>query len=136
MRSLNPFRKKSGQEEKTKDSAPQEFSEPTDFDGFMRRGWVFHSRGEHEKAESDFRRAISYSPESIDANFALGLVKKAQGQKEEAVELFSKSMTLIEQGKIEGHSQSEMMRRLTLGHINELTTGDWNLEDQIWHQAE
>jgi len=28
-----------------------------------------------------------------------------------------------------------MMRRLTLAHINELKTGDWNLEDQIWHQS-
>ena len=44
-------------------------------------------------------------------------------------------MGLIDQGKIEDHAKREMLRRLTLGHINELTTGDWNLEDEIWHQA-
>ena len=102
----------------------------------MRRGWAFHSKGEHERAESDFRTAIVYSPDSVDANYALGLVMKAQDKNEEAVQQFSKSMQLIEGGKIKEHAQAEMMRRLTLGHINELTIGDWNLEDQIWHQAE
>ena len=135
MRSLNPFRKKSSQEEKSKDSAPQEFSEPTDFDGFMRRGWAKHSKGDQDQAESDFRRALSFSQDSIDTNFALGLVFKTQGRKEDAVEAFNKTMGLIDQGKIEDHAKREMLRRLTLGHINELTTGDWNLEDEIWHQA-
>ena len=135
MSSWNPFKRKSAKPGDEAVVDPTEGKEPTDYEGFMRRGWVFHSRGEQEKAESDFRRAISYSPESVNANYALGLVLKAQGQKEEAVELFKKSMELIKGGKIEGHSQSEMMRRLTLAHINELTTGDWNLEDEIWSQA-
>ncbi len=133
MRSWNPFKKKSIEKEETAAIDPNEFKEPTDYNGFMQRGWALHARGSQNQAESDFRRAISYSPESVDANYALGLVMKSQGNKEGAVELFNKAMELINQGKIEGHSQSEMMRRLTLGHINELTTGDWNLEDQIWH---
>lgn len=135
MRSWNPFKKKSIKKEETAGIDPNEFKEPTDYNGFMQRGWAYHARGSQNQAESDFRRAISYSPESVDANYALGLVMKSQGNKEGAVELFNKAMELIEQGVIEDHSQSEMMRRLTLGHINELTTGDWNLEDQIWHQT-
>ena len=135
MRSLNPFRKKSGQDEETKDSAPQEFSEPTGFDGFIRRGWANHSQGDQDQVEPDFRRTLSFSQDSIDANFALGLVLKTQDRKEDAVEAFNKTMGLIDQGKIEDHAKREMLRRLTLGHINELTIGDWNLEDEIWHQA-
>jgi tetratricopeptide (TPR) repeat protein len=135
MSSWNPFKRKSAKKEDDTGVDPTQGKEPTDYVGFMRRGWVFHSRGEQEKAEADFRRAISYSPESVDANFALGLVMKAQYKNEEAVELFNKCMGLIEQGKIEERDQSEMLRRLTLGHINKLTTGDWNLEAQIWHQA-
>ncbi len=135
MRSWNPFKKKSIEKEETAAIDPNEFKEPTDYNGFMQRGWAYHARGSQNHAESDFRRAISYSPESVDANYALGLVMKSQGNKEGAVELFNKAMELIKQGKIEDHSQSEMTRRLTLGHINELTTGDWNLEDQIWHQT-
>ena len=133
MRSWNPFKKKSIKKEETAAIDPNESKEPTDYNGFMQRGWANHARGNQNQAESDFRRALSYSPESVDANYALGLVMKSQGNKEGAVDLFNKAMELIKQGKIEGNSQSEMMRRLTLGHINELTTGDWNLEDQIWH---
>lgn len=135
MRSWNPFKKKSVAKEVAAGIDPAESGEPTDYDGFLRRGWAYHARGEQDRAESDFRRALSYSPESVDANYALGLVLKSQDQKEDAVEVFTKTMKLIKGGKIESHSKSEMMRRLTLAHINELTTGDWNLEDQIWQQA-
>lgn len=134
MRSWNPFKKKSDKKEVVGDLDPTELPEPNDYESFMRRGWAHHSKGEQERAESDFRRAVSYSPESVDANFALGLNLKSQGRKEEAVEVFNKTMQLIEDGKGESDSKTEMMRRLTLGHINELTIGDWNLEDQIWHQ--
>lgn len=134
MRSWNPFKRRSKVKEDPAEIAPEELSEPTDYDGFMQRGWAFHSHGNQERAESDFRRALSYSPESIDANFALGLVFKSQGLKEEAVESFNMAMSLIEAGKGNDSARLEMMRRLTLGHINELTSGDWNLEDQIWRQ--
>ena len=136
MRLWNPFKRKDAKPEDQADFDPTQGEEPTDYEGFMRRGWAFHSSGEQEKAETDFRTAMVYSPDSVDAIYALGLVMKAQKKKEDAIELFKKCMELIESGKIEDHSQSEMMRRLTLAHINELTTGDWNLEDQIWHQAE
>lgn len=134
MRSWNPFKRRSKEKEAEAVIAPEEFPEPTDYDSFMRRGWAFHSRGNQERAESDFRRALSYSPESVDANFALGLVFKSQGMKDEAVASFNKAMDLIESGKINDDARHEMMRRLTLGHINELSSGDWNLEAQIWHQ--
>lgn len=135
MKSWNPFKKKSDEKEVAGELDPTGLPEPTDYESFMRRGWAHHSRGEQDRADSDFRRAISYSPESVDANFALGLNLKSQGRKDEAVEVFNKTMQLLERGEDERDSKTEMMRRLTLGHINELTIGDWNLEDQIWHQA-
>jgi tetratricopeptide (TPR) repeat protein len=124
MRSWNPFKKKTVEEEETTATNPTELKEPTDSDGFMQRGWAYRARGLQDLAESDFRRALSYSPESVDANYALGLVMKSQGNKEEAVELFKKSLELIKQGKIEDPSKSEMMSRLILSRINELTAGD------------
>jgi Tfp pilus assembly protein PilF len=135
MSPWNPFKKKNGEAKETSEIEPGEIKEPNDHDSFMQRGWSYHARGEEDKAESDFRRAVSFSPESVDANYAMGLIMKSQGKTQEAVELFEKTMELILQGKIEAHSKSEMMRRLTLAHINELTTGDWNLEGQIWHQS-
>jgi Tfp pilus assembly protein PilF len=135
MSPWNPFSRKSSADKETQNLDPHEIKEPNDYESFLQRGWAFHARGEQEKAESDFRRAVSYSPESVDANYAMGLVMKSQGNTQEALEFFEKAMDLILQGKIEEHSKSEMMRRLTLAHINELKTGDWNLEDQIWHQS-
>lgn len=136
MRSWNPFKRKSDAKEVSGETDPTQFPEPNDYESFMRRGWAHHAKGNQERAESDFRRAISYSPESVDANYALGLNLKTQGRKDEAVEAFNKTMRLIEDGNAESDTQIEMMRRLTLGHINELTIGDWNLEDQIWHQEQ
>lgn len=134
MSPWNPFKRKSADKETPK-ADPTEIKDPNDHDSFMQRGWAYHAQGEHEKAESDFRRAVSFSPDSVDANYAMGLILKHQGITQEAVQQFEKTMDLILQGKIENHSKSEMMRRLTLAHINELKTGDWNLEDQIWHQS-
>jgi Tfp pilus assembly protein PilF len=135
MSSWNPFKRGKKQAEQETILEPSELKDPSDYESFMQRGWALHARGEHEKAESDFRRALSYSPESVDAAYAMGLVLKSQGNTGEATEMFNKTMELIKQGKIEDHSKSEMMRRLTLAHINELTTGDWNLEDEIWQQS-
>ena len=72
-------------------------------------------------------------PNDYDSFMQRGWAYHAHG--EHAIEQFEKTMDLIMQGKIKEHSKSEMMRRLTLAHINELKTGDWNLEDQIWHQS-
>jgi len=30
--------------------------------------------------------------------------------------------------------KADMLRRLALGHINEITQGDWNLEKEIWQR--
>lgn len=134
MSPWNPFRRKSSEEQVSPASDPSEIKDPHDYDSFMQRGWAYHARGDQDKAEADFRRAVSFSPGSVDANYAMGLVMKSQNKQSEAVEYFEKAMDLIEQGKIEDEGKSTMMRRLTLAHINELKTGDWNLEDQIWHQ--
>jgi Tfp pilus assembly protein PilF len=135
MSPWNPFQRKSIEDKETPISDPMLIESPKDYDSFMLRGWAFHARGDQEKAESDFRRALSYDSDSVDANYALGLTLKSQGNLQEALELFKKAMDLIMQGKIEDSSKSEMLRRLTLAHINELEKGDWDLEDQIWRQT-
>lgn len=89
----------------------------------------------HEKAEEDFRNALQLDPKSIDANYVLGLILKAQERKQEAVEYFKKTVDLLEEDRSENKARKEMLRRLAMGHINELSRGDWNLEEEIWqHQ--
>jgi Tfp pilus assembly protein PilF len=108
--------------------------EPKDLDAYMRRGWAYHSRDQEEKAEQDFRKALELDDDSVDANYVLGLILKAQGRIEEATKYFEKTVKLIEAGKIENPARSEMLRRLSLGHINELNKGDWDLEKEVWRR--
>jgi tetratricopeptide (TPR) repeat protein len=135
MSPWNPFKRKSDEEEAPA-LDPTVIKDPDDYDSFLQRGWAHHARGDEDKAELDIRRALSYSPESVDANYALGLVMKSQEKSEAAVEFFKKVIALIDEGKIEDPSRSGMIKRLALAQVNELTTGDWNLEAEIWRQKE
>jgi tetratricopeptide (TPR) repeat protein len=109
--------------------------EPNDLDSYMRRGWAYHSRGLQQAAEADFRRALELDSESVDANYVLGLILKAQDRADESVEYFKKTVKLLEAGKIKDNARCEMLRRLSLGHINELKKGDWDLEREVWRRA-
>lgn len=108
--------------------------EPEDVETYMRRGWAYHSRDLEDKAEADFRRALDLDSESVDANYVLGLVLKAKGDINEAVQQFEKTVQLLEAGKLDDKSRTEMLRRLSLGHINELKSGDWDLEREVWRR--
>jgi tetratricopeptide (TPR) repeat protein len=132
MKLTNPFKKKTVEPVAVSPLNPDDMPAPTDFDGYLRRGWAYHARGKHLEAEQDIRQALKLDSESVDAHYVLGLVLKAQGKKEEAVASFKQTIDLIESGKIEDKSKNEIMHRLANGHYNELTIGDWNLEKEIW----
>lgn len=137
MKLFNPFKKKKAAAPVVEIAVnPDAMPEPQDVQGYRRRGWAFHTMGSNDKAEADFRRAISIDPEDVDANYALGLVLKAQGRNEEAIASFKKAVALIDAGKVENRDRREMLHRLSLGHVNELTGGDWNLEKEIWQRVE
>lgn len=135
MKILNLFKRDESQNQEAAEIVnPDEMPEPKDLDTYMRRGWAYHSRDQEGKAEQDFRKALEIDPKSVDANYVLGLVLKAQGRVEEAIKYFDKTVELIEAGKIQDPSRSEMLRRLSLGHINELQKGDWDLEKEVWRR--
>lgn len=133
MNILGRFRKKSDHKEVSDTHDPDLIPEPVDLESSMRRGWAYHSRGKESQAEADFRKALEFAPNSVDANYALGLVLKAQGRKEEAIQAFNQTLQLLEAGSVKDPTRAEMLHRLALGHINELSLGDWNLEERIWH---
>jgi tetratricopeptide (TPR) repeat protein len=135
MKLTNPFKKKTVKQEAVITLNPEEMPAPSDFDGYLRRGWAYHARGKHQEAEQDIRQALKLDSESVDALYVLGLVMKAQGKREEAVASFKQTIDLIEAGKIEDKSRNEIMHRLANGHYNELTIGDWNLEKEIWQHV-
>jgi tetratricopeptide (TPR) repeat protein len=133
MNLANLFKRRQEKKDEPTAQDPNEMPEPKDLESYIRRGWAFHSRGQHDQAEADFHQAMKLAPKSIDVNYVLGLIYKAQGKKEEAVKSFKTVITLIETDQLEDKIRAEMLRRLALGHVNEISRGDWNLEEEIWH---
>ena len=101
---------------------------------YLKRGMAFYARKQYEEAERDLRTAISLNDALVDAYYALGLVLKAESRKEEAIQVFEKLLDLIGRGVVKNSQKTAMLRRLTKGHINFLTTGDWNLEKELWQR--
>ncbi len=99
---------------------------------FLRLGWVFHGKSNEIAAEENFRKAISLSPALIDAFYGLGLTLKAQGRRQEAVKTFGEVISLLDTDISIDRTRRAILRRLTLGHINLLESGDWGLEKEIW----
>jgi len=105
---------------------------PQSLDEYLRQGWANYGRRDLGAAEERFRKAISLDPALIDAFYGLGLALKAQGRKEEAVEIFLKLVDLLENDTTLDNIRRTMLQRLTKGQINLLKFGDWGLEKEIW----
>lgn len=111
-------------------------TQPRSESEFYERGWLLHSsRKDEDAAEENFRRAIDFNPKFIDAYFGLGLVLKSQDRRQESIQAFQKVMELLESDPLEDRSRAEMLRRLALAHINQMKSGDWNLEKEIWKHS-
>ncbi len=103
------------------------------YEEYLREGWrLYGSKGNDDAAEENFRRAISSNPNSVDAYYGLALVLKTQDRRQEAIQMFQKVVDLLNANVVEDRSRAQMLRRLALGHINWLKSGDWNLEKEIW----
>jgi tetratricopeptide (TPR) repeat protein len=97
------------------------------------RGWLYYARKEYGRAEADLRRALESNPDEVETLYPLGLTLKAAGSSKEAVEVFHKVVDLA--GTIPNPVRANMVRRIAIGHINEIETGNWNLEEEIWNKT-
>ena len=104
---------------------------PTPTAEYINKGWEFKASGKFDDAETNFRKAISLDPSSVEAYYGLSLTLKAQDRRQESIAGFEKVLELIDLG-MEDHVRGEMLRRLALAHINQLRSGDWALEKEIW----
>jgi len=111
---------------------PASMGEPTTADEFQKRGVAFYARGQYSAAEADLKKAISLDSNNLDSYYSLGMVLKALKRKEDATEAFKHVLDLIAANPTPDHTKNDMLRRLALGHNNEMAQGDWNLEKEIW----
>ena len=103
---------------------------PQDTADFMERGWLFYSHKQYESAVADFRFVLQREPANVDALFALGLTFKIMGNSQQALDAFSRiddALTMIDD-----HQRAVMIARLAHGHLNQIKTGEWNLEKEVW----
>jgi len=126
------FRKKEVFKVKSIQLDPSTIIDPTTSEDFCRRGTAYYARKEYERAVNDFKTAISLDRNMVDAYYGLGIVLKASDQREEAIKAFGVVVDLVAINNEKGKVTAAMLRRLALGHVNELKEGDWNLEEEIW----
>jgi len=118
-------------------AAPEKESEapPSTPAEFVRRAYARHAHGDHQAAEQDLRAALGIDSGLTEAYFALGLTLKALGRTAEATQAFQKVLANLENQDQSDIVRSHMLARLTRGHINQLTQGDWNLYDEFWKKG-
>ncbi len=119
---------------KKKDVASQkvdpELTQPQNQAEFLQRAWTFYSRQKYSLAQADFETVLSQDENNFDANFGLSLTLKASGNNQQALKAFEKTLALVP--SIEDKQRANIMQRLIRGHINQIKTGDWNLEKEVW----
>lgn len=130
MRKL--FKKKEIFKVKSVPVDPTTMGEPTTSADLQKRGMAYYARKQFKEAEADLKKSISLDANNIDAYYSLGMVYKATDCKDDAVSAFTKVIDLIQTNPEISQTKKDMLRKLALGHINELTQGDWNLEKEIW----
>ncbi len=114
---------------------PASMAEPVTVDDFHKRGMAYYARKQYKDAEADLIKASQLDRNNIDAYYSLGMVLKAENKKDEAIASFTQVINLIRARPDGNQVKFDMIRRLALGHINELNQGDWNLEKEIWKRV-
>ncbi len=130
------FRKKEIFKVKSVSIDPKSMGQPTTVDEFQKRGMAYYARKQFKEAEADLKKAVSMDGDNIDSYYSLGMVLKAMNKNDEAVAAFKQAINIIAAHSDTGGTKNDMLRRLALGHVNELTQGDWNLEKEIWKHVE
>lgn len=94
------------------------------------RGWAYFSTQKFDLSTADFGHVVAEEPSNIDSWYGLGLALKGSGTTSKALEAFEKVLELLH--LVEDHQRAQILGRLAKGQINQIKTGDWNLEKEIW----
>jgi tetratricopeptide (TPR) repeat protein len=104
---------------------------PVSASEYVSKAWEQKSSGKLDDAEASFRKAISLETGSVEAYYGLALIFKIQDRRQESIKSFEKVIDLIDD-HFEDKVRGQMLQRLSKGHINQMSGGDWNLEKEIW----
>ncbi len=89
-------------------------------------GWTHYVQGEYPEAEAAFRRALDEDPDSIEANYGMGLLLKAKGEPHQASRLFEKVIERVNAGALgENRARATMLRHLSETHLRDISPQEW-----------
>jgi tetratricopeptide (TPR) repeat protein len=108
-------------------------ADPRDADIRLRLGWAFLSSDRLDRAAGAFQEARRLLPDDPEPYFALGLTHKKEGRSAEAVAAFHDAAERT--SHLQDKARAAILRRLSLGHINYLERGEWDLEREVWGRA-
>jgi len=102
-------------------------------DQYTERGWLYYAQKDYDKAIADFHHVLDQQPDHLDTWYGLGLTLKAAGSYNEATDAFSHVLGML--SDLEDKQRAHVLDRLAKGHINQMKTGDWDLEKEVWKRA-
>lgn len=92
--------------------------QPSTAKEYIERGWILHARKEYPASEKDFRQAVALDSQSPEPTYGLGLSLKMQRRMQEALQLFERTLNLMNMGALKNNPiRAAMLRRLTEAHI-------------------
>jgi len=94
-------------------------------------GWGLYGQKQHAEAVKEFETALTLDPGWVDAHYGLGLAHKSAGATAEAIAAFEKVMALAP--RLPDVVRAHMLSRLAHGHVNEIRSGDWDLDKELRH---
>lgn len=97
------------------------------------RAWAAYGAQDLAQAAQLVQEALDQAPQDIEASYLAGLVGRAQGDTARARSAFQ---TVVDHHvSIEDRTRGRMLRRLAVGHLNQMAHGTWDLEPETWERT-
>jgi outer membrane protein assembly factor BamD (BamD/ComL family) len=94
--------------------------------------WKAYGAGDLAEASRMTDALLVENPTDLEAAYLAGLSHKAQGQADRARQAFQ---TVIAQyDSVDDSTRGRMLRRLAVGHMNQMERGAWDLEPETWER--
>ena len=96
----------------------------------LERAWAAYGAQDLARARLEVEGVLEQSPQDIEAAYLAGLVARAQGEGDRATVAFQ---TVVDHhAQITDTTRARMLRRLAVGHLNQIARGQWDLEPETW----
>ena len=97
------------------------------------RAWAAYGAQDLAQAQRLVQGLLEQAPQDVEACYLGGLVGRAQGDGVRAQAAFQ--MVVDQHALIEDRTRGRMLRRLAVGHLNQIAHGAWDLEPETWERT-